>query len=101
MASLGRRRYRLGKRPAREAFQLRRGLFMNAAARIVLLGASGQVGTELRSLLEGTRELHALTRAEADLSQPEKLRPILRDLKPEIIVNAAAYTAVDQAESEP
>jgi len=74
---------------------------MNAAARIVLLGASGQVGTELRSLLEGTRELHALTRAEADLSQPEKLRPILRDLKPEIIVNAAAYTAVDQAESEP
>jgi dTDP-4-dehydrorhamnose reductase len=74
---------------------------MNAAVRVLLLGANGQIGTELRTLLEGSYDLHALTRAEADFSQPETLRPIVRDLKPEIIVNASAYTAVDQAESEP
>ncbi len=74
--------------------------------RILLLGAGGQLGTELRTLLEarhqaGTCELHALTRAEADLSRPEQLRSIVRELKPGIILNAAAYTAVDKAESEP
>ncbi len=74
---------------------------MNAAARVLLLGANGQIGTELRSILEGSCDLHSLTRAEADLSQPETLRPIVRELKPEIIINAAAYTAVDKAESEP
>jgi dTDP-4-dehydrorhamnose reductase len=69
--------------------------------RILLLGANGQLGTELRALLEGTCELHALTRAQADLSQPEQLREIVATLKPEVILNAAAYTAVDKAESEP
>ncbi len=69
--------------------------------RVLLFGANGQVGTELRTLLENTCELHALTRAEADFSQPDQLRGIVADLKPAIILNAAAYTAVDKAESEP
>jgi dTDP-4-dehydrorhamnose reductase len=72
-----------------------------ATGRVLLLGANGQVGAELHALLENTCELHALTRAEADLSQPEQLRGIIADLKPAIILNAAAYTAVDKAESEP
>ena len=69
--------------------------------RVLLFGANGQVGTELRKLLESTCELHAFTRAEADFSQPEQLRGIVADLKPVVILNAAAYTAVDKAESEP
>jgi dTDP-4-dehydrorhamnose reductase len=69
--------------------------------RVLLFGANGQVGTELRTLLENTCELHALTRAEADFSQPDHIRGIVADLKPAVILNAAAYTAVDKAESEP
>jgi dTDP-4-dehydrorhamnose reductase len=74
---------------------------MTEATRVVLLGANGQVGTELRALLEDRCDLHLLTRTGADFSRPETLRPIVRELKPAIIVNAAAYTAVDKAESEP
>ena len=69
--------------------------------RVLLLGANGQLGTELHAMLEGQCELHAFTRAEADLSRPEDLRRIVADLRPAIILNAAAYTAVDKAESEP
>jgi dTDP-4-dehydrorhamnose reductase len=72
-----------------------------AAGRVLLLGANGQVGTELRALLHGSCELHALTRSEADFSQPERVRSIVADLRPAIILNAVAYTAVDKAESEP
>jgi dTDP-4-dehydrorhamnose reductase len=72
--------------------------------RVLLLGANGQVGTELRTLLEsrpGAYQLHTLTRAEADFAQPEQLRSIVAAWQPSIILNAAAYTAVDRAESEP
>lgn len=74
---------------------------VNARPTVLLLGANGQLGTELRSLLPEKYELIALTRSEADLSQPERLRKIVADLKPAIVLNAAAYTAVDRAESEP
>ncbi|AXC12935.1 dTDP-4-dehydrorhamnose reductase [Acidisarcina polymorpha] len=77
---------------------------MNGAGkerRVLLLGANGQLGSEFRTLLQDKCELHALTRAEADLSKPEQLRKIVADLEPSIILNAAAYTAVDKAESEP
>ena len=70
-------------------------------SRVLLLGANGQLGSEFARLLQHTYELYAFTRAEADLSQPEQVRKIAADLKPEIILNAAAYTAVDRAESEP
>jgi dTDP-4-dehydrorhamnose reductase len=69
--------------------------------RVLLFGSNGQLGTELRGLLENTCELHALTRDQADFSQPEHLRGIVADLRPAVILNAAAYTAVDKAESEP
>src|SRR5271170_240583 len=71
------------------------------ADRVLLLGSNGQLGTELRALLESQCELHALTREQADFTQPEQLRSIVADLKPAVILNAAAYTAVDKAESEP
>ncbi len=74
---------------------------MSKLPSVLLLGANGQLGTEVCSLLNEKYALHALTRAEADLSKPEHLRGIVADLKPSIIINAAAYTAVDKAESQP
>jgi len=68
--------------------------------RVLLLGANGQLGTEFSSLLHDQYELQAFTRAEADFSQPEQVRKIVAQMKPAIILNAAAYTAVDRAESE-
>jgi dTDP-4-dehydrorhamnose reductase len=69
--------------------------------RILLLGRDGQVGWELQRSLAPLGTVIALGRAEADLEQPETLREALRVNAPDLIVNAAAYTAVDKAESEP
>jgi dTDP-4-dehydrorhamnose reductase len=68
--------------------------------RILLLGATGQVGWELNRSLQPLGEVLAPPRIEADFSQPETLRGVVRASGAEIIVNAAAYTAVDKAESE-
>jgi dTDP-4-dehydrorhamnose reductase len=68
--------------------------------RLLLFGASGQVGHDVASLLGPTHELITPSRAAADLDRPETLRDVVRDARPDIIVNAAAYTAVDQAESD-
>jgi dTDP-4-dehydrorhamnose reductase len=65
----------------------------------VVLGASGQLGRELCSRMRG--EVVALTRAQADLTQPESLRAALAQLGPDFVVNCAAYNFVDRAESEP
>jgi dTDP-4-dehydrorhamnose reductase len=70
-------------------------------SRVLLLGANGQLGTELQALLRERYEFHALTRTEADFSQPDQVGKIVAELQPAIILNAAAYTAVDRAESEP
>ncbi len=73
---------------------------MTQLGTVLLLGASGQLGTELaRSFAAST--LVALNRQSADLSRPESLRAIVREIQPQLILNAAAYTAVDRAESEP
>ncbi len=73
--------------------------------KILLLGANGQLGHELATALQALGEVKALTRTEADLSQPEALRAtlahIMHSFVPTVMVNAAAYTAVDKAESEP
>jgi dTDP-4-dehydrorhamnose reductase len=69
--------------------------------RVLLFGASGQVGHELQRDLASFGSIHAPGRDSADLSKPETIRPLLRGLRPQVIVNAAAYTAVDKAESEP
>jgi len=67
---------------------------------ILILGASGQVGTELQRAFTGAGAVTAWNRDVADLSRPEDLRPLIRGLRPNVILNAAAYTAVDRAESE-
>jgi dTDP-4-dehydrorhamnose reductase len=73
---------------------------MSLQPKILLLGANGQVGTELQRSFASFGELIACDRTGADLSQPESLRELIRRLRPDIILNAAAYTAVDRAESE-
>ena len=70
------------------------------AVRILLLGANGQVGWELQRALAPLGELHALDRSAADLSDAAALSAIIRRLAPQVVVNAAAYTAVDRAEAE-
>ena len=69
--------------------------------KILLLGANGQIGWELQRSLSPLGEIKACTRKEADLEDPNVLKLIIQNYQPEIIVNAAAYTAVDKAESEP
>lgn len=69
--------------------------------RILLLGKDGQVGYELRRVLAPLGELVGLDRRELDLGDAGAIRARVREAKPGVIVNAAAYTAVDRAESEP
>ncbi len=68
---------------------------------ILLIGASGQVGAELSRALLPLGTLLKPGRAECDLSRPGSLGMLVDQARPHIIVNAAAYTAVDQAEQEP
>ena len=73
--------------------------------KILLFGKNGQVGWELQRSLAPLGEVLALDRRSTphggDLSQPERLAQTVRDWRPDVIVNAAAHTAVDKAESEP
>lgn len=69
--------------------------------KILLTGASGQVGYELERSLQGLGEVVALDRARMDLANLDQVRDVIRALRPGLIVNPAAYTAVDRAESEP
>src|SRR6056297_1453118 len=74
--------------------------------KILLLGSNGQVGWELQRALAPLGALTALSRNGmqglcGDLRRPEELSVTVRKVAPDVIVNAAAYTAVDQAESEP
>jgi len=68
--------------------------------RILLTGATGQVGWELRKSLAPLGEVKFFDRFGLDLAEPSQLVAAARALRPETIVNAAAYTAVDKAESE-
>lgn len=68
--------------------------------RILITGSEGQVGWELRQQLAGAGEVVAVGRAELDLADPVAISDFVRQLRPEVIINAAAYTAVDRAESE-
>jgi len=65
---------------------------------ILVFGADGQVGRALRRALP---EAHFLTRAQADLTEDAALQAAIRAASPRLVLNAAAYTAVDRAESEP
>jgi dTDP-4-dehydrorhamnose reductase len=74
--------------------------------RLVLFGPNGQVGWELQRALMPLGDVVALDRharepASGDLEQPDAIASAIRCLRPSVVVNAAAYTAVDKAESEP
>ena len=69
--------------------------------RILLIGKTGQVGWELQRSLAPLGHVIALDRTQMDLTRPDSIRRAIRDAAPDIIVNAAGYTAVDKAESEP
>jgi dTDP-4-dehydrorhamnose reductase len=68
---------------------------------ILLTGLNGQVGQELQPLLARHGSLVAMGRAALDLSDAGAIQRTFRDLKPGLVINAAAYTAVDRAETEP
>ena len=68
---------------------------------ILLIGSNGQVGKELQQILPSYGNLISVERPTVDLAQPDTLRNVIRSKQPQIIINAAAYTAVDKAESEP
>ncbi|MBE0613461.1 MAG: dTDP-4-dehydrorhamnose reductase [Burkholderiales bacterium] len=70
-------------------------------SRILLTGKNGQVGFELQRRLARLGRVTATGREEMDLANPDSIRNMVRNIAPNLIVNAAAYTAVDQAESEP
>ncbi len=74
---------------------------MTAPLKILITGRNGQVAQALLASLQGLGELVCLGRAELDLADSEAVRAQVRSLRPNLIINAAAYTAVDQAESEP
>ncbi|AVR95295.1 dTDP-4-dehydrorhamnose reductase [Pseudoduganella armeniaca] len=69
--------------------------------KILLTGCSGQVGYELERSLQGLGEVVAVDRSRMDLSDLDQVRDVVRAVQPRLIVNPAAYTAVDKAESEP
>jgi len=68
---------------------------------ILLIGKNGQVGWELQRTLAPLGKVIATGSAELDLAYPDAIRKHVREIRPDLIVNAGAYTQVDQAESEP
>jgi dTDP-4-dehydrorhamnose reductase len=69
--------------------------------RILLTGRNGQVGWELKRALATLGDVIATDRKTLDLADPDAIRNMVRQAKPDVIVNAAAYTGVDRAEAEP
>lgn len=69
--------------------------------KILLTGKNGQVGFELQRALAPLGEVHAVDLAECDLADEQSIRQLVQRIRPDIIINPAAYTAVDKAESEP
>src|SRR5688572_26080670 len=69
-------------------------------ARILVTGRAGQVGWALERALAPLGDVLAVDRAAMDLADGDSIRRVIRESKPQVIVNAAAYTAVDKAESD-
>lgn len=69
--------------------------------KLLLIGRNGQVGRALEACLAPLGEVIAFDRQGLDLAKTDQIVSVVRDIKPAVIVNAAAYTAVDQAETEP
>ena len=73
---------------------------MSVWPRVLVTGADGQVGRALLATLAGSAEVIPCNRNSLDLSNPDQIRSAVREIAPDIIINAGAYTAVDRAESE-
>ena len=69
--------------------------------KVLVTGAAGQVGSEIAKLRDGAFDVQAFDRAALDISNPEDVARRLDEAMPDVLVNCAAYTAVDQAEDEP
>lgn len=69
--------------------------------RALVTGARGQVGVDLVRAFDGRAQVFAHDRSTLDLARPEQIEARLAEIQPQLILNAAAYTAVDRAESEP
>ena len=69
--------------------------------RLLLIGKIGQVGWELRRTLAPWAQVAAVDYPEIDLTKSDSIRHHVRETQPQVIINAAAYTAVDKAEAEP
>ena len=74
---------------------------MSEHPRILIAGGAGQLGIELQRSFAGSSPMAAVDRDVMNLADPGQIRETVRRVKPDIILNAAAYTAVDRAESEP
>jgi dTDP-4-dehydrorhamnose reductase len=74
---------------------------VSAHPRVLIVGGAGQLGIELQRSFAGTNPMVAVDRDVVDLADPRQIRELVRRVEPDIILNAAAYTAVDRAESEP
>lgn len=74
---------------------------MSRSPRILIVGYAGQVGVELQRSFSGAGHIVCHDRDTVDLAVPEQVSAMVRGAAPDIILNAAAYTAVDRAESEP
>lgn len=68
---------------------------------ILLIGKNGQVGWELQRILSGFGQLISIDVPEINLVHPDSIRAVMREHRPSLVINAAAYTAVDAAEEEP
>jgi dTDP-4-dehydrorhamnose reductase len=84
-----------------EASKENQSSITSAGPRILIFGAAGQLGVELQRGFAASGRVTAVDRTSGDLENPEQVRTLIRSVQPEIILNAAAYTAVDRAESEP
>ena len=69
--------------------------------KILLTGKTGQIGEELNNIVGDLGNLITVDKEQLDLSKPNSIEPVILDIKPDIIINPAAYTAVDKAEKEP
>jgi len=69
--------------------------------KILLTGRSGQIGWELQRTLTPLGKLTVLSHQEMNLADPEDIRRVMREHRPDVVVNAAAYTEVEKAEEEP
>lgn len=68
---------------------------------IVLIGADGQLGTDLLGSLRGSHDIHAWTFPEHDVTRPDELTAELRAVQPELVINTAAFNRVDESEDDP